>query len=287
MRSFVICSWPFSEQGELKHHDGACLLQSYADCENWPENSVGAKCMALKLFFSSPDWHLWMITSPCCGLGVEMDWWWPSIISDVNRFSKKESECVLLPRGLVLFRSAFFDGHLKHIQPLSHLNGYLLTFQGIPNLKGETWHGVSVDVLSSTLGSIQGSELDVFLSHWQFCLFQVMLLSPTTLAVSQRCGNLNDKAAPSCWPPAPCWFTAPAYAWWWSEYYVQIQRHLDSMTKLHFVKILKTPKWPSCWPFPSLYVLSLAKPFKYPFSQCHHLPTSCALLHLDCLIITG
>lgn len=130
-----------------------------------------------------------------------------------------------------------------------------------------------VDVLSSTLHPgfrVQCVE-KVFLSHWQFSLFQVMLLSPTTLAVSQRCGNLNDKAAPSCWPPASCWFTAPVYTWWCSEYYVQIQRRLDSITKLHFVKISETPKWPSCWPFPSM-CFPLQSPSNTPFSQCHHLP---------------
>lgn len=59
VRSFVICSCPLSEQGALKRHDGACLLQeSFADCGNWPENLVGAKHVALNLFFLSPTGHL-------------------------------------------------------------------------------------------------------------------------------------------------------------------------------------------------------------------------------------
>lgn len=33
----------------------ACLLQSSVDCENWPENLVGAKGMAWKLFSSGID----------------------------------------------------------------------------------------------------------------------------------------------------------------------------------------------------------------------------------------
>lgn len=43
------------------------------------------------------------------------------------------------------------NGHLKHIKLLSHFHRYLLTFQGIPDWKGETWHGVSCDCPSSIL----------------------------------------------------------------------------------------------------------------------------------------
>lgn len=43
-----------------------CLLasESFVGCGNWPENLVGAKRMALNLFFSNPSEDLWKIASP-------------------------------------------------------------------------------------------------------------------------------------------------------------------------------------------------------------------------------
>lgn len=54
--SEVLCNLPlaFLRAGCAEPQLGGLLAsESLVNCENWPENLVGAKCMALKLFFSS------------------------------------------------------------------------------------------------------------------------------------------------------------------------------------------------------------------------------------------
>lgn len=70
VRSFVICPCPFSEQGVLNCDGWACLLasESSVDCGNWPENLMGAKGVAWKLFSSGIDtYECWPVLSTGAG----------------------------------------------------------------------------------------------------------------------------------------------------------------------------------------------------------------------------
>lgn len=197
VRSFVLCSWPSSERGALNHDGGACFRVT---CGLWELawNLVGAKFMALKLFFSSlidtcerllihksegSTNHFGSGFAIKCPSSLKWQRWLARACESEKALQEITVGWYLAPRRTGYLKQCF-TGRLKHTKPLlSHLNRYLLTFLGIPNLEGKTWRGVSCGGSLKHIWSRVQSLLyreSMFLSHWQFSLFQVVLLSPAT-----------------------------------------------------------------------------------------------------------
>lgn len=161
-------------------------------------NLVGAKFMALKLFFSSlidtcerllihksegSTNHFGSGFAIKCPSSLKWQRWLARACESEKALQEITVGWYLAPRRTGYLKQCF-TGRLKHTKPLlSHLNRYLLAFLGIPNLEGKTWRGVSCGGSLKHIWSRVQSLLyreSMFLSHWQFSLFQVVLLSPAT-----------------------------------------------------------------------------------------------------------